>query len=271
MRRPIAIEESVTEDVKLWCDGSRGRDNDATSTKAMHNWCHGEEDASPPKVFQQPTADDRSESHGDAGRRAPNPNGLGLLGSIMKDVGKDRQRVRKDDCSADTHRNSGHDQLAGCRSEGPGGRGSSENDESTHERPLATESIAQAARGQDESREGQVVGINDPLEATCRGPQLLDQAREGHVYNVVLTLIANTATHRTIRTFHRRSSVGRTSRFSANRASTVPPEWLRETTSPCRFGIPTHADRLALRNSPPRAKFLGYLNKRPSAQGVCER
>ena len=44
-----------------------------------------------------------------------------------------------------------------------------EDDEAGEQHALASEAVRQTSRRQEERREGQVVGVNDPLQLRCRG------------------------------------------------------------------------------------------------------
>ena len=143
--------------------------------------CHREEDARPAELLEQPAPDDRAERDRDARRRAPEADRLGALGSLGVHVRDQREGGGEDHRGAETHEAAGDDQLADGVGQASGDAGGSEHDQTGEQESLAAETVAEAAGGQQQRSEQQVVGVDDPLQLRVRRVQLANQRREGHV------------------------------------------------------------------------------------------
>ena len=89
--------------------------------------------------------------------------------------------VGEDHRGAETHEAAGDDQLAGGVGEAAGDAGGSEHDQAGEQESLAAEAVAEAAGGQQQRREHQVVGVDDPLQLRVRRMQLANKRRERDV------------------------------------------------------------------------------------------
>jgi hypothetical protein len=107
-----------------------------------------QEHRSPPEMLQQPPAGDRAESDREARDRSPDTDGLGPLCRHSEHVDEDGQCGREDQRRTDAHSGPGGDELAGVAGECGQDGGPGEDHETRLERPLAPETVAQAAGGE---------------------------------------------------------------------------------------------------------------------------
>src|SRR4029453_3612457 len=106
--------EDETNDIDGWSSRVPGRRHEQGGTDECHSGDggHGDEDAAPPEVLEQPTAADRPEGNTQPGHAPPQPDGPGPLAPLGVQVGDDRQGGRKDDRGADPHHGPDRDQRA---------------------------------------------------------------------------------------------------------------------------------------------------------------
>lgn len=140
-----------------------------------------EEERSPGEVFEQPPAGDRACGHPDAGHGGPQADCLGPLSLIDENVRDQRECRREYHGSADAHRGARDDQGVGrvhlCRY---GGR-PREQGETDAEPAASAETVAQAARRQQQAGDDEGVGIHDPLQLRGVRVQLTRERGQGDV------------------------------------------------------------------------------------------
>jgi hypothetical protein len=122
-----------------------------------------QEDRAPPEVAEQVAADDRADREAEHGR--PGDGGDRLLPLLRcEQDGKHGKREGEDRRRADAEHGAGGDELADRGRVGTGGRAGTEEDQGDEQHPLATVAVAEQARGQDQRREHEAVGVGDPLQ-----------------------------------------------------------------------------------------------------------
>jgi hypothetical protein len=142
-------------------------------------------------VLEQQSADHRSEADADRGHSCPHPDRSSTLVWVGEHVGDDRKRRRHDERTTNTHEGARSDEHQCRRSEG-GQRGTdAEDDESSGERAVATEPVAEAPCREQQAREHQDVRVDNPLEFTPRRAQTarsggMSERRERDVENRVV-------------------------------------------------------------------------------------
>ena len=143
---------------------------------------HGDEDGRPAVVFQQPAPHDRSGRDGHARDRPPQADRPGPFPPFGEDVGDQRQRRRERHRGAQPHHRPGRDQLR-CGGGEPAGQASGpEHGQPCQQHPLAAEPVGQAAEGEQQRGEDQVVGVDHPLQLRSGGVQLAHHGRKRHVH-----------------------------------------------------------------------------------------
>ena len=113
--------------------------------------------------------------------RAPEADRAGALAPLGEHVRDQREGGGEDHRGAETHEAAGDDQLAGGVGEASGDAGDSEHAQAGEQKSLAAEAVAEAAAGQQQRREHQAVGVDDPLQLRVRRMQLANQRRERDV------------------------------------------------------------------------------------------
>jgi len=143
---------------------------------------HGDEDGRPAVVFQQPAPHDRSGRDGHARDRPPQADRPGPFPPFGEDVGDQRQRRRERHRGAQPHHRPGRDQLR-CGGGEPAGQASGpEHGQPCKQHSLAAEPVGQAAEGEQQRGEDQVVGVDHPLQLRSGGVQLAHHGRKRHVH-----------------------------------------------------------------------------------------
>ena len=142
---------------------------------------HREEDARPREAPQQPAAEDRAERDRHPGRGAPQADRAGTLGALGEDVADQRQRRGEHQRGAEAHHAARGDQLPGARGEArpPGWR--AEQRQPGEQGALAPDAVGQAAGGEQERGEHEVVGVDDPLQLAVGRVQFAHQRGQRHV------------------------------------------------------------------------------------------
>ena len=135
---------------------------------------------------EQDAADDRPEADADPAHAGPDPDGAAALLRVGEDVGDDRQRRRHDERGADPHERARHDELRDAVGHRGGRRRHREEHQPDHQRALAAEAVAEAARGEQQAREHEHVGVDDPLEIRRGRVHVAHQRRQRHVEDRVV-------------------------------------------------------------------------------------
>ena len=126
-----------------------------------------EKQAAPPELLEQGAAEDGSDGHPQAGDRTPHADGGRPLSWITERVGDDRQRRGEDQRRGHAHRQSHGDQRSGRGAEGGADAAEREQQQTGDQGAATAEPVADGAAGQHQCGEGQVVGVDDPLQ--CLG------------------------------------------------------------------------------------------------------
>lgn len=109
-----------------------------------------EEDRSPPEVFEQDAAGDRSDRDGEADAAGPDADGLGLL-VPLEDVHEDGEGRGHDERGAEAHDGPVGDELARGAGEGGEGGADAEDGDAEEQHLLAAEAVAEQAGGEEEA------------------------------------------------------------------------------------------------------------------------
>jgi hypothetical protein len=141
----------------------------------------GDEHAGPREVLEQPAAHDRPDGDAHPGAGAPEPDRPRALAALGEDVGQKRQGGREDQCGAEPHDGTRGDQLTRVGSEPAGEAREAKHRQTDEEHALASDAVAEVARGKHERGEHQVVGVDDPLQLRGRGPELSHDRGQGDV------------------------------------------------------------------------------------------
>ena len=140
-----------------------------------------EEDGAVPEVLEQCPTGDGAEGDRDARGGAPDAECLLPLGRVVEDARQDRQAGREDERRGHTHERPGGDQGLRRVRRGGGRREQPEEHEAHLHGPLATEAVPDAAPRQQQTGEGEAVGVNDPLQGRDRGAEVSVQRGQRHV------------------------------------------------------------------------------------------
>ena len=111
----------------------------------------------PPVIGPRPIAERR--------HAGPDADGLAPLARVGEDVRDDREGRRHDERAADAHERAGDDQRR--RPNGASAESSepdAEQRQADGEEPVATEAVAEASGGEQQAREHERVGVDDPLQ-----------------------------------------------------------------------------------------------------------
>ena len=143
------------------------------------------EDPVPGDALDDRAADERPHSHGEAGDARPGAerDSASVRGHRRAEKG---QRQRRDDRAAETLQRTCGDQPLGRRGERGHRGGPREDREPDDEHPLPPEAVAERGARQKEDREGEGVGIDDPLELLDRRAEVdADDGQRGRHDEVV--------------------------------------------------------------------------------------
>ena len=164
-----AMDSSAPRGSSRGEDGSlRFRNEQIAEDQAEDHDRHvDEEHRAPPEVGEQYAATDRADADAECGHAGPDPDGTAALARFGEHVGEHRQRRRHDERAADAHERTRRDQHVGIRRERREQRSDAEHGQAERERLVASESVTEAARREQESREHDRVRVDDPLELTA--------------------------------------------------------------------------------------------------------
>lgn len=159
----------------------RGRDEHESGEHTdEHDRQVHQEHRSPGEVLQQDPTGERTEHRAEATHAGPDPDGTRSL-VHREHIGDDRQCGGHDQRTPDAHAGPGDHERASRGREGGGDGRTTEDREPDLQCPAATETIAETARGQQQTGEHQGVGVNDPLQVTRGGVEVLLDGGQGHV------------------------------------------------------------------------------------------
>ena len=116
----------------------------------------------------------------------PDPDGAGSLSICREHVGQDRQRGGHQGRRPHSHDRPGPDEPVRRARPRRQGRPAPEDDEATHEDPLAPYPITECSEAQQQTSEEDRKGIDDPLQLGRGRVQVADDRRQGHVENRVV-------------------------------------------------------------------------------------
>ena len=123
-----------------------------------------QKDRAPAYQRDQAAADQRTGRQRDA--RAGRPDGDRASARLVVDIGvaEQRERIRHENGRRHALHAARRNQQRRIWRERAGERCCGEQRESGHENPLGADTIAERARGEDESRKGDGIGVHDPLQ-----------------------------------------------------------------------------------------------------------
>jgi hypothetical protein len=136
---------------------------------------HREEDARPRETLDQPAAEDRPGRDRDPRGRTPEADRPRTLGALYEHVGDDRERGWKDHRGAQAHEAACRDQLPRRARQAARRAAQAEDRETREQHALAAEAVREAAGGQQQRGEHEVVRIDDPLQLAVGCMQLAHQ------------------------------------------------------------------------------------------------
>ncbi len=141
-----------------------------------------EEDPAPGEAGGQQPAEQRPDGHCQAGHRSPHAERDAAV-LAAEGVRQQRQRYREHDRPADSLQGAG--QLQHHRADGKTAqdRREGENGQAGQVQPATAEHVGQAARRQQERRQGQRIGVDDPLQVGEARIQRPLDIRQGHVHD----------------------------------------------------------------------------------------
>src|SRR5262249_49978874 len=132
-----------------------------------------EEDPLPAEPVDDRTADQPSGGCADAAERAPDPERLVPLGSLLEGGGDDRERTRGHDRGPDPLEGTRPNQRLIRPGEPTEKRGEREEDEADHEHSAAPEQIGRPAAEQEQAGKGERVGADHPLQPLGRETEIV--------------------------------------------------------------------------------------------------
>ena len=139
------------------------------------------EDAAPREVLEQQPTDHRSGRDADADHGAPDAERGRALAALAEGVADDRQRGREDHRGGRSHREPGRDQRSRRVDHGADHAGRGEADQTEDQRRPTAVAVGEAAGGEHQRGEGQVVAVDDPLQRAGAGVEIGGDARQRDV------------------------------------------------------------------------------------------
>ena len=129
-------------------------------------------------MLEQETADNRAERDGGTAGRPPQPNGEGSFLAVGEHVGEQGQRGGEGHGCSHPHDRPRGDQLARARTEATDEARDAKDAKASHQHALAAKAVGDAARGEKQRCEDEVVGVDHPLQLGVRGAELTGQRRQ---------------------------------------------------------------------------------------------
>jgi hypothetical protein len=140
-----------------------------------------EEHRPPPIVDEEEAAHDGSDRHAETGGGGPDADGAAAVTVGAEDVGQDRERGGHQRCCADSHHDPAGRQQPHAARPGREGRPRGEDEQPGEEHPFPPGAVSECAEGEQQSGEGDGIGVDDPLQLARRGVQVFDDGRERDV------------------------------------------------------------------------------------------
>lgn len=137
----------------------------------------------PGQIAGEQAADQAARRAAARADRRPRTDRPGPLGPLGKGRGEDRQRGGRQHGRADALHGPGRDQHPGVLREPARETGGGEEREPDQEDPLAPEEVGGPAAQQQESGEGQRVGVDHPLQPGLAEVQIGAHGRQRHVHH----------------------------------------------------------------------------------------
>ena len=153
----------------------------------QHQGCNGErnideERGAPRPVIDQPTAEHRTERHGDGRCGGPRSDGLAAL-ALLERCADDRQTPRHQQRAANALDRTGHDQLANTPGKSAPDRRCRKQRNTPGEHAATTEAVTRSATDEEQCGQEQGVGLDDPLNVGEARGKLALQRRERHIHH----------------------------------------------------------------------------------------
>jgi hypothetical protein len=101
---------------------------------------------------------------------------------LREDVGEQRERGGKRHGGAEAHHGPCRDELRRACREAAGQAGGADDGEPGEQHALAAEPVGQAAKGEQQRREDEVVGVDDPLQLGRGGVQVPGEGGQRDVH-----------------------------------------------------------------------------------------
>ena len=135
-----------------------------------------QEDQPPRDGVDQVAAQQRADRDGDAAETRPRADGRAAVVAMERGL-DDREASRREQRAPDPLQRAGGDQRLDARRERAQQRGDGEPDDADHEDAAPAEAVAERAAQQQQSREGQGVGVDRPLQAAEAGVEVVADRR----------------------------------------------------------------------------------------------
>jgi hypothetical protein len=140
-----------------------------------------EEDPLPAQQLRQDAAEQHAGGSPDGAHRPPVAERAIALVALREGGGDDRQRGGRDDGAAEALHGARDDQRGLVGRQATGQRGEGEEQHPGHEDAPAPEQVRRAAAEEQEAREGQRVGVDDPLQVDGGEAEVLADRRQRDV------------------------------------------------------------------------------------------
>src|SRR5690606_16487854 len=150
---------------------------------------HGQvdqEDRAPPEVLEQEPAHDRSDGGAGGGGRAPDADGETAFARVVEEVADQREGGRHEGRSGDAEQGPRDDQHLGAGGVGVEHGDGAERGGAHEEDPLASDAVAEAAHGDEQTGDDERVDVPDPEQLAAGGREVLadvggGEAEDGRV------------------------------------------------------------------------------------------
>jgi hypothetical protein len=145
-------------------------DEDRGEHEERHEHRHRhEEHRAPPEVLEQDAADDRPERGAGREHRRPDGDGEPPLVAVGEDAPQQRQRRGHEHRAEDAHRGARRDQQLGVGRERRERRDGGEPGRADEQHPSPSETVAERAHRDEQSRQHERIGVDDPQLLRARG------------------------------------------------------------------------------------------------------
>lgn len=145
-----------------------------------------EEDRAPPEVLQEEAADGGPGGGADDGHRAPHTDRGVALDLVVEGQADERQGRGHHDGGPHAQQGAGEDERPDGGRQGGREGGQAEDAQAEDVHPPVADPVAQGARAQQQAREDEGVGVDDPQLLGLGGMQLLAEPGQGRVEDGVV-------------------------------------------------------------------------------------